>query len=81
MFIMTINTGLVPASAEIIQPFVMGCDTKNPKIVQLCLPSVQKLISHEAISVVSIAQCNVIPRLGTIFTLFSKHTWLILFYQ
>lgn len=78
---MTINTGLVPASAEIIQPFVMGCDTKNPKIVQLCLTSVQKLISHEAISVVSIALCNVIPRLGTIFTLFSKHTWLILFYQ
>lgn len=46
-----VMSGLVPASAEIIQPFVMGCDTKNPKIVQLCLTSVQKLISHEAISV------------------------------
>lgn len=78
---MMTNTGLVPASAEIIQPFVMGCDTKNPKIVQLCLTSVQKLISHEAISVVSIAQSKVIPHLGTIFSLFSKHTWLILFDQ
>lgn len=79
MFIMTINTGLVPASAEIIQPFVMGCDTKNPKIVQLCLTSVQKLISHEAISVVSIAHSKLVPCSGTIFSLFCKHTWLILF--
>ncbi|ESO95645.1 hypothetical protein LOTGIDRAFT_214760 [Lottia gigantea] len=43
-------TGLIPASSEIIQPFILGCATKNPKIVQLCLASVQKLISHEAIS-------------------------------
>ncbi|XP_062616734.1 protein MON2 homolog isoform X2 [Saccostrea cucullata] len=46
-----IMSGLVPASAEVIQPFVMGCDTKNPKIVQLCLTAVQKLIAHEAVSV------------------------------
>ena len=50
---LTCDTGLVPASAEIIQPFVMGCDTKNQKIVHLCLTAVQRLISHEAISVVS----------------------------
>ncbi|XP_078340584.1 protein MON2 homolog isoform X3 [Crassostrea virginica] len=46
-----VMSGLVPASAEIIQPFVMGCDTKNQKIVHLCLTAVQRLISHEAISV------------------------------
>ncbi|KAK6177408.1 hypothetical protein SNE40_015515 [Patella caerulea] len=43
-------TGLIPASSEIIQPFVLGCATKNPKIVQLSLSCVQKLVSHEAIS-------------------------------
>ncbi|KAL5014652.1 hypothetical protein ScPMuIL_008922 [Solemya velum] len=42
---------LIPASSEIVQPFVMGCDSKNPKLIPLCLTSVQRLISHEAISV------------------------------
>ncbi|KAK3101498.1 hypothetical protein FSP39_004044 [Pinctada imbricata] len=42
--------GLVPASVEIVQPFVLGCDSKNPKMVHLCLTSVQRMISHEAIS-------------------------------
>ena len=42
--------GLIPASAEIVQPFVMGCDTRNPKMMPLCLGGVQKLIIHEAIS-------------------------------
>ncbi|KAJ8301798.1 hypothetical protein KUTeg_020785 [Tegillarca granosa] len=45
-----IISGLVPASAEIVQPFVLGCETKNQKLVQLCLVSIQKLISHEAVS-------------------------------
>jgi len=44
--------GLIPASAEIVQPFVMGCDTRNPKMMPLCLGGVQKLIIHEAISMV-----------------------------
>ena len=46
-------TGIIPVSPEIIQPFVLGCETKNPKMVHLCLIAVQRLISHEAISVVS----------------------------
>lgn len=45
-----IISGLIPASAEIVQPFVLGCDTKMPKILQICLGGVQRLISHEAIS-------------------------------
>ncbi|XP_063438367.1 protein MON2 homolog isoform X1 [Mytilus trossulus] len=45
-----IIAGLIPASAEIVQPFVMGCDTKNSKIMQICLGGVQRLISHEAVS-------------------------------
>ncbi|XP_071784170.1 protein MON2 homolog isoform X2 [Asterias amurensis] len=42
---------LVACSGEILQPFLLGCDTKNLKIVQLCLGSVQRLITHEALSV------------------------------
>lgn len=45
-----IIAGLVPASAELVQPFVLGCETKNPKILPLCLICVQRLISYEAIS-------------------------------
>ncbi|RUS78226.1 hypothetical protein EGW08_013995 [Elysia chlorotica] len=45
-----IIAGLLPLSVEIIQPFVMGCDTKNPKLLPLCLVAVQRMISHEAIS-------------------------------
>ncbi|VDI56064.1 Hypothetical predicted protein, partial [Mytilus galloprovincialis] len=45
-----IIAGLIPASAEIVQPFVMGCDTKNSKIMQICLGGGQRLISHEAVS-------------------------------
>ena len=44
---------LVSCSGEILQPFLLGCDTKNLKIIQLCLQSVQRLISHEALSAVS----------------------------
>ncbi|XP_038067855.1 protein MON2 homolog isoform X2 [Patiria miniata] len=52
---------LVACSGEILQPFLLGCDTKNLKIVQLCLGSVQRLITHEALSVA--AASNVINML------------------
>ncbi|KAK3764746.1 hypothetical protein RRG08_009006 [Elysia crispata] len=45
-----IIAGLLPLSSEVIQPFVLGCDTKNPKLLPLCLVAVQRMISHEAIS-------------------------------
>ncbi|XP_052280395.1 protein MON2 homolog isoform X2 [Dreissena polymorpha] len=44
-------SGLVSASSEILQPFVQGCDTKNVKLVQIGLTAVQRMISHEAISI------------------------------
>ena len=50
--IVMVISGLVSVSVEILQPFVLGCDTKNAKVVQLCLTSIQRLISHEAISMV-----------------------------
>ena len=51
--ILVLITGLVACSVEVIQPFLLGCDTKNAKIVHQCLISIQRLISHEAISLVS----------------------------
>uniref|UniRef100_A0A4W5RRL0 Protein MON2 homolog n=1 Tax=Hucho hucho TaxID=62062 RepID=A0A4W5RRL0_9TELE len=37
-------------SSEVVQPFLMGCGTKEPKITQLCLAAVQRLMSHEVVS-------------------------------
>jgi len=50
--------GLFESSVEVIQPFLLGCDTKNPKIVQLCLGTTQRLISQQLINEVRI-QCLV----------------------
>ncbi|XP_060551977.1 protein MON2 homolog isoform X2 [Ruditapes philippinarum] len=44
-------SGLVSASADILQPFMLGCETKNVKLIQISLTAVQRLISHEAISI------------------------------
>lgn len=33
-----------------MQPFLMGCGTKEPKITQLCLAAIQRLMSHEVVS-------------------------------
>ena len=38
------------ASADLIQPFVLGCDTKHVKIIPICLSGIQRLISHSAVS-------------------------------
>src|SRR5262249_22449764 len=37
------------ASNEILHPFLMGCSTKNPKLVQISLTAIQRIISHRAI--------------------------------
>uniref|UniRef100_A0A665UCC3 Protein MON2 homolog n=1 Tax=Echeneis naucrates TaxID=173247 RepID=A0A665UCC3_ECHNA len=36
--------------SEVVQPFLMGCGTKEPKITQLCLAAIQRLMSHEVVS-------------------------------
>jgi hypothetical protein len=38
------------ASVDLLQPFVLGCDTKQVKIVQLCLTSIQKLLQHNIVN-------------------------------
>uniref|UniRef100_A0A672KSL5 Protein MON2 homolog n=1 Tax=Sinocyclocheilus grahami TaxID=75366 RepID=A0A672KSL5_SINGR len=48
------NTDILAAlkenSSEAVQPFLMGCGTKEPKITQLCLAAIQRLMSHEVVS-------------------------------
>uniref|UniRef100_H3C018 Protein MON2 homolog n=1 Tax=Tetraodon nigroviridis TaxID=99883 RepID=H3C018_TETNG len=48
------NTDILRAlkenSSEVVQPFLMGCGTKEPKITQLCLAAIQRLMSHEVVS-------------------------------
>jgi len=46
-------SGLLAASVDVVQPFVLGCDTKNAKIVQLSLVAVQRLISQQLLNKVS----------------------------
>ncbi|CAF3359352.1 unnamed protein product [Rotaria socialis] len=43
------------ASVDLLQPFVLGCDTKQVKIVQLCLTSIQKLLQHNIVNQASAA--------------------------
>ncbi|XP_024911816.1 protein MON2 homolog isoform X2 [Cynoglossus semilaevis] len=43
-------TALKENSSEVVQPFLMGCGTKEPKITQLCLAAIQRLMSHEVVS-------------------------------
>uniref|UniRef100_A0A8C6YCM3 Protein MON2 homolog n=1 Tax=Naja naja TaxID=35670 RepID=A0A8C6YCM3_NAJNA len=47
--------------SEVVQPFLMGCGTKEPKITQLCLAAIQRLMSHEVVS--EVAAGNVINML------------------
>uniref|UniRef100_A0ABM5GFU8 Protein MON2 homolog n=1 Tax=Pogona vitticeps TaxID=103695 RepID=A0ABM5GFU8_9SAUR len=59
------NTDILAAlkenSSEVVQPFLMGCGTKEPKITQLCLAAIQRLMSHEVVS--EVAAGNVINML------------------
>ncbi|XP_076369562.1 mon2 homolog, regulator of endosome-to-Golgi trafficking isoform X2 [Tachypleus tridentatus] len=53
-----LRLALLSESPEILEPFFLGCDTRNPKIVQICLTAIQRLITHEAVS--SMASTNLI---------------------
>lgn len=50
---------LLSSSSEVIQPFIMGCDSKNPKMAHISLTAMQRMIQHEVISAVSsMVHCN-----------------------
>ena len=40
------------SSSEVIKPLILGCDTKQPKIIQICLTSVQKVVEAKILNVV-----------------------------
>ena len=44
---------LLSSSGEVVQPFIMGCDSKNPKMVHLSLTAIQRMVQHQVISAVS----------------------------
>ena len=50
LYPLIICAGLLQADVDVIHPFILGCDTKNPKIVGPCLMSLQRLIQHQVIS-------------------------------
>ena len=42
------------SSAEVIKPLLLGCDTKQSKIIQICLTSVQKVIEAKILNLVNL---------------------------
>ncbi|XP_054718862.1 protein MON2 homolog [Uloborus diversus] len=59
-----IRLAFLSESPEILEPFFIGCDTKNTKIVQMCLTAIQRLITQEAVS--AIAANNIISCLWSL---------------
>ncbi|XP_042142763.1 protein MON2 homolog isoform X1 [Ixodes scapularis] len=53
-----LRLALLSESPEILEPFFLGCDTRSPKIVQICLAAIQRLVTFEAVSLT--AAVNVI---------------------
>ena len=41
------------SSADVIRPLILGCETNQPKIIQICLASVQKVIEAKILNVSS----------------------------
>ena len=46
---------LCDSSLELIQPLIIGCDTKQPKLIQICLTSIQKVIEAKILNLKSAA--------------------------
>uniref|UniRef100_UPI00358F2E5D protein MON2 homolog isoform X2 n=1 Tax=Myxine glutinosa TaxID=7769 RepID=UPI00358F2E5D len=40
-------------SLEVVQPLLLGCGTKEPKVTLLCLTAIQRLLSHEVVNEVA----------------------------
>lgn len=51
--------------SDLLQPFLMGCDTKSVAVIQLCLTSIQRLINYQVINCESAV--NVIQMLWQIY--------------
>eukprot|EP01137_Pigoraptor_chileana_P005447 Opistho-2@48521 len=60
---------LTRGSEDILRPFILGCDSKNPRLVQLSVHCIQRLISHNAVS-----QAAVEPILLALWSLMEQGT-------
>ncbi|CAK8698239.1 unnamed protein product [Clavelina lepadiformis] len=60
-----IITLLRQSCSDIMQPFVMGCDTHSLQIVQLCLTAIQRMANHEVID--NVMAVNVVNVLWQVF--------------
>lgn len=67
-------SALKESSSEVVQPFLMGCGTKEPKITQLCLAAIQRLMSHEVVSEVRLA-CTRLFQQTWRHILFCEESW------
>ena len=50
---------MVAEETEIVQPFLLGCDTKSLRVVQISLTALQRLITNEALSEVCTLHCTI----------------------
>jgi hypothetical protein len=41
------------SSPDLIRPLILGCETKQSKIIQICLTSVQKVIEAKILNMVN----------------------------
>ena len=41
---------VIAEETEIVQPFLLGCDTKSLRVVQISLTALQRLITNDALS-------------------------------
>ena len=49
VFSYCIIISVIARSDDVIQPFILGCETKNPKLILISITCIQKLISHDAV--------------------------------
>jgi len=44
-----LHPNLINKSVDIVQPFLLGCSTKNPRIVQISLQAIQKALQYRIV--------------------------------
>lgn len=61
----TFLPALQQSCGDLLQPFLMGCDTKSLPVIQLCFTSMQRLINHDIID--PAMSVNIVNRLWQIY--------------
>jgi hypothetical protein len=55
-------------NGELLHPLLMGCATRQTRIVQICLQSMQRLITYNALNLVSGGRVDILHSLNYSFT-------------